>query len=101
MVRRTRAAAGRARRRPARLGLDQGPPASGFEPELGEVYVLGVDPAAHGRGLGRLLAVLALAQLRDRGLGLAILYTGPENTAAVHLYRSLGFDVTGTDVQYR
>ena len=76
-------------------------PASGFEPELGEVYVLGVDPAAHGRGLGRLLAVLALAKLRDRGLGLAILYTGPENTAAVRLYRSLGFDVTGTDVQYR
>lgn len=76
-------------------------PASGIEPERGEIYVLGVDPAAHGRGLGRLLSVLALAQLRDRGLRLAILYTGPENTAAVRLYRSLGFDVTGTDVQYR
>ena len=76
-------------------------PASGIEPERGEIYVLGVDPAAHGRGLGRLLSVLALAQLRDRGLRLAILYTGPDNTAAVRLYRSLGFDVTGTDVQYR
>jgi mycothiol synthase len=76
-------------------------PASDLEPERGEIYVLGVDPAARGRGLGRLLAELALARLRDRGLRVAILYTEQENTAAVRLYRGLGFDVTGTDVQYR
>jgi mycothiol synthase len=76
-------------------------PASGTEPERGEIYVLGVDPTAHGRGLGRLLAGLALVQLRERGLRVAILYTGPENTVAVRLYRSLGLEVTGTDVQYR
>ena len=76
-------------------------PASDVHPAHGELYVLGVDPASHGDGLGRLLAALALAHLRGRGVGAAMLYTGPENAAAVRLYRSLGFEVTGTDVRYR
>ena len=76
-------------------------PASDTEPAHGEIYVLGVDPAAHGRGLGRLLAARGMAHLRERGLGSVMLYTGPENAAAVHLYRALGFEIVGTDLKFR
>ena len=39
-----------------------GAPATG----LGEVYVVGVDPAAQGRGLGRLLTVVGMQELAER-----------------------------------
>ena len=53
------------------------------DPPAGEVYVVGIDPAAQGRGLGRLLTLIGLRHLRDTGLGEALLYTEADNTAAV------------------
>ncbi|WP_314149255.1 mycothiol synthase [uncultured Leifsonia sp.] len=67
----------------------------------GEVYVLGVDPAFSGRGLGRVLLMAGLARLRERGLATATLYVEGDNEAALWLYRSAGFGVSSTDVQYR
>ncbi|MDN2500137.1 mycothiol synthase, partial [Nocardia nova] len=67
---------------------------------VGEVYVVAIDPAAQGRGLGRVLTLAGLHYLRDRGLGAVILYTEADNTAAVHTYTRLGFETAHIDVAY-
>ncbi|GAA5098867.1 mycothiol synthase [Nocardia iowensis] len=69
-------------------------------PAVGEVYVVGIDPAAQGRGLGRLLTLVGLHYLRDRGLAEVLLYTEADNTAAVHTYTRLGFAPAHVDVAY-
>ncbi|MFI6171295.1 mycothiol synthase [Nocardia sp. NPDC051052] len=69
-------------------------------PAVGEVYVVGIDPAAQGRGLGRLLTLVGLHHLRDSGLAEVLLYTEADNTAAVHTYTRLGFSPAHIDVAY-
>ncbi|MGW3351499.1 mycothiol synthase [Nonomuraea rubra] len=71
----------------------------GHEP-LGEVYVVGVDPAQQGAGLGRSLTVAGLVHLRARGLAQAMLYVDETNTAAIRVYESLGFNRWDVDVMY-
>lgn len=75
-------------------------PATGDEPAMGEVYVLGVDPAAHGRGLGRVLTLAGLHHLHDRGLDTVLLYVEADNGPAVRVYQRLGFVVHAADVNY-
>jgi mycothiol synthase len=67
---------------------------------VGEVYVIGVDPAEQGSGLGRALTLVGLRYLRDRGLDEVMLYVEESNPAAIGLYESLGFARAGTDVMY-
>ncbi len=69
---------------------------------VGEVYVVGISPAAQGLGLGRLLTATGLRHLAERGLDEVILYVEADNSAAVALYGRLGFthDAADTDVQY-
>ncbi len=76
-------------------------PADGGEPAIGEIYVLGVDPGGHRRGLGAALSVAGLRHLAGQGLTEAMLYVDESNTAAVALYRRLGFEVFSTDVSYQ
>ncbi len=69
--------------------------------ETGEVYVVGVDPAEQGSGLGRALTLTGLRYLRDdRGLAEVMLYVDEENRAAVRMYTALGFTLAATDVMY-
>jgi len=69
-------------------------------PTQGEVYVVGVDPAYQGVGLGRAVTVLGLAHLRERGLAQAMLYVDADNRAAVATYSRLGFTHVAVDVMY-
>jgi mycothiol synthase len=73
---------------------------AGPEP-VGEIYVLGVDPAAQGMRLGRALTDLGLAHLRGRELHEVLLYVEEDNTAAVRLYESRGFTRFAVDVSWR
>ncbi|MFD9699457.1 mycothiol synthase [Lentzea sp. NPDC059081] len=69
-------------------------------PELGEVYVVGVDPDDQGGGLGKALTLAGLHHLRDRGIAEVMLYVESDNTAAVRVYTKLGFTLWDADVQY-
>jgi mycothiol synthase len=68
---------------------------------IGEVYVVGVDPAEQGSGLGRALTLAGLHYLRARGLPTVMLYVDEDNTPAIRLYQSLGFAHQGTDVMFQ
>ena len=73
-------------------------------PDLGEVYVVGVDPQAQGRGLGATLTLIGLHHLASRlsasSQPQVLLYVEADNSAAVKTYRRLGFDVASVDAAY-
>ncbi len=72
--------------------------------DLGEVYIVGVDPAAQGRGLGVTLTLVGLHHLAERlsdsRQPKVMLYVEADNSVAVKTYQRLGFEVFSVDAAY-
>lgn len=66
-------------------------PQTDCDPELGEIFVIAVDPEFHGQGLGRALTRAGLASLWSRSVQTGMLHVEHDNVAAQSLYRDLGF----------
>ena len=71
-----------------------------IEDTTGEVYVVGIDPAAQGGGLGKALTARGLRHLQDAGVPAVILYVEGDNAPALAVYRKLGFTGFKKDVLY-
>ncbi|MEE3752525.1 mycothiol synthase [Mycobacterium intracellulare] len=73
-------------------------------PGLGEVYVVGVDPSAQGRGLGQALTAVGIEWLARRLAEATdptvMLYVESDNVAAVRTYQRLGFTTYSVDTAY-
>jgi mycothiol synthase len=70
------------------------------EGEVGEVYVVGVDPSEQGSGLGTALTARGLRHLHETGLRTVDLYVEGDNDPALTVYRRLGFTEHARDVLY-
>lgn len=70
-------------------------------PRSGEIFVIGVDEAFRGRGIGRSLVLAGLDHLAGLDLTNAMLYTEADNEPAMKLYVDLGFEVVSSHRWYR
>jgi ribosomal protein S18 acetylase RimI-like enzyme len=63
------------------------------ETRLGEVYIIAVDPAYQRSGMGTALMRLALDELANAGMTVAMVETGgdPGHAPARDLYEQIGF----------
>jgi mycothiol synthase len=66
----------------------------------GEVYVLGVAPAAQGLGLGAALLSIGLGHLAGQGCPQVLLYVDESNPSAMRLYERFGFERYDIDAQW-
>lgn len=68
--------------------------------DLGEVYVIGVDPGSAGGGIGRALLHRGLRHLGSQGAKRVILYVEGNQDYVVQLYEATGFEIANRDIMY-
>ena len=63
--------------------------------EMGEIYMIAVEPDFQGRGIGSALIEFALAWMKDAGMSVAMVETGgdPGHAPARHTYEKAGFEL--------
>jgi GNAT superfamily N-acetyltransferase len=63
------------------------------ETYMGEIYMVAVDPAFQGYGIGSALTQFALDWMKEAGMSIAMVETGgdPGHAPARHTYEKLGF----------
>jgi ribosomal protein S18 acetylase RimI-like enzyme len=61
----------------------------------GGSYSLAVIPSARGKGIGRALMQSSLRWLGEKGMETAYLSVNHQNPDALHLYKSLGYELVG------
>jgi GNAT superfamily N-acetyltransferase len=63
------------------------------ESNMGEVYMIAVDPDFQGQGIGTALMEFALSWMKDTGMSVAMVETGGDqgHAPARHTYEKLGF----------
>lgn len=63
------------------------------ESDMGEIYMIAVDPGAQGQGVGAALTEVATDWLRQSGMGVAMIETGgdPGHAPARRLYAKAGY----------
>lgn len=61
------------------------------DPEMGEIFVIAVDPQFHGQGLGRQLTLAGLEHIAAQKIDVGMLHVEHDNESARQLYFSLGF----------
>lgn len=69
-------------------------------PVLGEIYVIAVDPSAHGQGLGSPMTRAGLDWLAAQGIEHGMLYVESDNDPANRTYTRIGFVHHRTDRAY-
>ena len=74
---------------------------SDMDPVHGEIYVIAVDPAAHGQGLGTPMTLAGLDWIADQDIDHALLYVESDNDPANATYRKIGFSRHQTNRAYR
>lgn len=72
----------------------------GAEGRLGEVYVVGVDPSIHAKGVGKALTIEGMRRMVTAGATAIELYVESDNAPALGLYERLGFHVAVAHVSY-
>ena len=70
------------------------------EGRLGEVYVVGVDPSIHAKGVGKALTIEGMTRMLAAGAQTIELYVESDNPPALGLYERLGFHVAVAHVSY-
>jgi GNAT superfamily N-acetyltransferase len=62
---------------------------------MGEIYMVAVEPDFQGRGIGSALIEFALGWMKEVGMSIAMVETGgdPGHAAARHTYEKAGFEL--------